>query len=251
MNITRFAIENDRVTIVAVLLIAFAGVGAFLSLPQAEDPGFTIRTAMVQTIFPGANPERVENLVTDRIEKEIQSMPELDIVRSESKTGVSIIFVDIKESYKQMRPIWDSLRRKVQTASADLPEGVIGPFVNDEFGDVFGTIISVTAGMREDGSPEVAYAELKSIAEQARDRLLQLEDVAKVDLYGVQEERIFVEYDNARLAELGLSVVQLQRALETRNIVLPGGNITTAVERIELEPSGNFDDLDDIRQVGS
>jgi multidrug efflux pump subunit AcrB len=121
--------------------------------------------------------------------------------------------------------------------------------VNDEFGDVFGTIISLTAGTREDGAPEVDYAELKTIAEQARDRLLQLEDVAKVDLYGVQDERIFVEYDNSRLAELGLSVVQLQHALESRNIVLPGGNITTAVERLELEPSGNFDDRDDIRRT--
>lgn len=249
MDITRFAIQNDRVTIVAVVLVAVAGVNAFLTLPQAEDPGFIVRTAMVQTLFPGANPERVENLVTDRIEEEIQSMPELDVVRSESKTGVSIIYVDIKDSYKNMRPIWDSLRRKVQSAAADLPDGIVGPFVNDEFGDVFGTIISLTAGTREDGSPEVSYAELKTIAEQARDRLLQLEDVAKVDLYGVQDERIFVEYDNSRLAELGLSVVQLQQALESRNIVLPGGNITTAVERLELEPSGNFDDLDDIRRT--
>jgi multidrug efflux pump subunit AcrB len=125
MDITRFAIQNDRVTIVAVVLVAVAGVNAFLTLPQAEDPGFIVRTAMVQTLFPGANPERVENLVTDRIEEEIQSMPELDVVRSESKTGVSIIYVDIKDSYKNMRPIWDSLRRKVQTASADLPDGIV------------------------------------------------------------------------------------------------------------------------------
>ncbi len=132
MDITRFAIEHNRVTIVVVIVLLLAGAGAYQSLPRAEDPGFTIRTAVVQTLFPGANPERVENLVTDKIEKVIQEMPELDNVRSESKTGVSIVYVDIQESYIEMRPIWDSLRRKVQKAVPDLPEEVIGPFINDE-----------------------------------------------------------------------------------------------------------------------
>ncbi len=222
MDITRFAIVNNRVTIVAVLVVVVAGVNAFLTLPQAEDPGFIIRTALVQTRFPGANPERVENLVTDKIEKAIQEMPELDVVRSESKTGVSVVYVDIKESYKEMRPIWDSLRRKVEKARSELPEGVIGPFVNDEFGDVFGTIIAVTAGERPNGRPELTYADLKDIAETLRDELLRLPDTAKVEIYGSQDERVFVEYNNARLAELGLSVMQLQRILEARNIIVPG-----------------------------
>ena len=155
MDITRFAIENNRSTLVALLVILFAGAGAYQSLPRAEDPGFTIRTAVVQTIFPGANPERVENLVTDKIEKAIQEMPELDTVRSESKTGVSIVYVDIQEQYKKMRSIWDSLRRKVEKAIPDLPEEVIGPFVNDEFGDVFGIILAITAGQTIEGSPQI------------------------------------------------------------------------------------------------
>ncbi len=249
MDITRFAIENNRVTIVALLIIVIAGVQAFLTLPQAEDPGFIVRTAVVQTIFPGANPERVENLVTDRIEEEIQSMPELDFVTSESKTGLSVIYVNIKESYSEMRPIWDSLRRKVQSAATDLPDGIIGPYVNDEFGDVFGIIIALTAGESEPGEPEFEYSELKEVADQLRDRILQLDDAAKVDTYGVQDQRVFVEYDDSRLAELGLSVGQLQQALESRNIIIPGGNITTRVERIELEPSGSFDSLDDLRRT--
>ena len=249
MDITRFAIDNNRVTLVALLVILFAGAGAYQTLPRAEDPGFTIRTAVVQTMFPGANPERVENLVTDKIEKAIQEMPELDTVRSESKTGISIVYVDIQEQYKGMRPIWDSLRRKVEKAVPDLPEGVIGPFVNDEFGDVFGIILAITAGQTIEGSPQIRYAELKDIAYSVRDLLLRLQDAGKVEISGIQDERVFVEYNNARLAELGLSVVQLQQILRARNIIVPAGSVTTGIERIELEPSGNFDTIEDLRRT--
>ena len=249
MDITRFSIQNNRVTLVAMLAVLGAGVNAYFTLPQAEDPGFIIRTAMVQTIFPGANPERVENLVTDKIEAAIQAIPELDVVRSQSKTGLSIVYVDIKEKYKEMRPIWDNLRRKVEAAKSDLPAEAIGPFVNDEFGDVFGTIIAVTAGKDAQGRPEVGYAELKDIAESVRDQILRLEDTAKVEYYGVQDERIFVEYNNARLAELGLSVMQLRQTLEARNILISGGSISTGLERIELEPSGNFDSVDELART--
>ncbi|MFB3055797.1 MAG: efflux RND transporter permease subunit, partial [Ignavibacteriaceae bacterium] len=107
MNITRYALKNDRVTWVLLILILFGGMMAFSKLPQAEDPGFIIRTALVITYFPGASPERVKQLVTDKLEKVIQEIPELDFVQSISKTGVSQIFVNIKESYKKMRPIWD------------------------------------------------------------------------------------------------------------------------------------------------
>jgi multidrug efflux pump subunit AcrB len=249
MDITRFSIENNRVTFVALLVVLAIGVNAFFTLPQAEDPGFIIRTAMVRTPFPGANPQRVEELVTDKIEAAIQAIPELDFITSQSKTGLSIVYVNIKESYTNMRPIWDNVRRKVEAVRPDLPDGAIGPFVNDEFGDVFGTIIAVTAGESEQGGPEVGYAELKDMAETLRDQLLRLEDTAKVELYGVQEERIFVEYNNARLAELGLSVTQLRQTLESRNILISGGSVTTGVERIELEPSGNFETVEQLART--
>ncbi len=249
MDVTGFAIRNNRLTLVALLAILLAGAGAYSRLPRAEDPGFTIRTAVVRTIFPGANPERVENLVTDKIEKIIQEMPELDVVRSQSKTGLSIIYVDIQEQYREMRPIWDSLRRKVEKATPDLPREVIGPFVNDEFGDVFGIILAITAGLTRDGSPQIEYSEMKDIAYSVRDLLLRFEDAGKVEVDGIQDERVFVEYNNARLAELGLSVVQLEQILEARNIIIPGGSVTTGVERIELEPSGNFGSIEDLRRT--
>jgi len=242
VNLTRAAIEKNRVTIVAALIVLVAGYGAFQRLPRDEDPGFIIRTALVMTYFPGASPERVEQLVTDRLEEVIQEIPEIDYISSLSKTGVSILYVNIQEKYRQMRPIWDDLRRKVDRVRPNLPEGTIGPFVNDEFGDVFGILIALTG-------EGFSYAALKEVADQVRRDLLLLQDAAKVEIVGAQQERIFVEYNNARLAELGLSPYQLAQILETLNIVLPGGDISTEDERIVLEPTGSFESIEDLRRT--
>ncbi|MEE8157423.1 MAG: efflux RND transporter permease subunit [Gammaproteobacteria bacterium] len=242
MNITRFAIEKNRITGVVLAVILVAGTLAYSTMPRSEDPGFIIRTAVVKTYFPGASPERVELLVTDKLEKKIQEIPELDFVSSTSKVGVSIIYVNIKEEYRNMRPLWDKLRRKVEDTIPDLPDDIIGPFVNDEFGDVFGTIITVTG-------EGFSYREIEDFAEEVREELLLLPDVAKVEIFGAQEEQIFVEYDNATLAKFGLSPVQLQQGLAQRNIILPGGEITTAYEEIVLEPTGNFETLEDLQRT--
>ena len=241
MSITSGAIERNRVTLVLLVVVVAWGLFSYAGMPQSEDPGFIIRTAMVQTIFPGASPERVEQLVTDKLEKAIQEMPEIDFLSSESKTGVSLIFVNVQESYTEMRPIWDDLRRKVERAMPDLPDGIIGPTVNDEFGDVFGTITTLTG----DG---YSYAELKDVADDVRDELLLIPEVAKVEIYGDQEERVFVDYNNARLAELGLAPVQLRNILESRNIINPGGDIRTAEEEIVFEPTGNFESIEELKQ---
>jgi multidrug efflux pump subunit AcrB len=242
MNITRAALDRTRVTYVALIVVALAGLFFFKTLPRDEDPGFVVRTAQVLTYFPGAGPERVEQLVTDKLEKIIQEIPEIDYIDSESKPGVSVIFVNILESYKNMRPIWDNLRRKVDRATGDLPEEVVGPFVNDEFGDIFGTIIAITG-------KDFSYAELKDIADECRNELLLSDEIAKVDIQGVQQERIFVEYNNARLAELSLSPLLLKGILEARNIIIPGGEIFTDKEQIILEPTGNFDSVEDLRRT--
>jgi multidrug efflux pump len=241
VDLTRFAIDKNRVFLAALLIVLVSGAFAYQSMPRSEDPGFIIRTALVQTVFPGASPERVEMLVTDKLEKAIQEIPELDFVSSQTKAGLSLVFVNIREEYRDMRPIWDSLRRKVDKASAELPDEVIGPVVNDEFGDVFGSLIAVTG----DG---FNYRELKSVADELRDELLHIDDVAKVEIIGAQDERVFVVFENARLAELGMSPLQLQQALQERNIVLPGGNVTTEYEKIVLEPTGNFESLDELRR---
>ena len=240
MNITRAAIANSRTTLVFLVVLILAGFQAYQDLPRAYDPGFVIRVAKVVTYFPGASPERIEQLITDKIEKAVQEIPELDFVTSSSQTGVSIVTVNILESFKDMRPIWDDLRRKIEDVAGDLPEGSIGPVVNDEFGDVYGIMITLKG-------EDFSYAQLKTVADEARDEFLRLEEVAKVDIYGEQEEHIFIEYDNKRLSQLELSPGQLMQQLENRNIVVPGGAISLDSERIELEPSGNFETLDDIR----
>lgn len=239
---TGFAIRNDRVTLVALAVVLAAGIGTYGSMSRSEDPGFLIRTAVVNTVFPGASPARVEQLVTDKLEKRIQEIPEVDFVSSESKTGVSTIYVNLKESETDLQPVWDNLRRKVDRARGELPDGIVGPFVNDEFGDVFGTILAVTG-------EGYTYAELKEVADEVRDELLRLPDVAKVEIHGAQEERVFVEYSNARLAEVNLSAAQLQQILESRNIIIPGGSLEVGPERLVLEPSGNFESVDDLRRT--
>jgi len=242
MDITRTAIEKSRVTIVSLLVIFVAGMSVYEEMPRNEDPGFIIRAAQVLTFFPGASPERVELLVTDKLEKAIEEIPELDFVNSTSRTGLSVVIVNILESERDMRPIWDDVRRKVERASRELPKGVIGPIVNDEFGDVFGTVVTLTG-------EGYSYAELKEVADQVRNELLKIDNTAKVEIHGAQQERIFVEYHNARLAELGISAFYLKNILDSRNILLPGGDINTGYERIVLEPSGNFESVEELSRT--
>jgi multidrug efflux pump len=242
VNITAFAIDKTRVFFSLVLFLILFGITSYQGMPRSEDPGFIIRVALVSTLFPGASPERVEMLVTDKLEKVIQELPELDFVASQSKTGASLIFVNIKEEYTDMRPIWDKLRRKVEKALPDLPDGVVGPTVDDEFGDVYGTQIAITG----DG---FSYAELKEVADEIRDELLLQTEIAKVEVVGVQEERIFVIFDNAALSDLNMSPLQLQQALQARNIILPGGDLQTEYEKIVFEPTGNFSSVDELRRT--
>jgi multidrug efflux pump len=242
VNITRAAITNNRTTWVLFLILLLAGFQAYNQLPRAYDPGFVIRAAQVITYLPGASPDRMEALVSNQIEKVVQEIPELDFVTSTSKTGVSIVVANIKERYTDMRPIWDNLRRKVESVQSDLPDGVIGPIVNDEFGDVFGIVLALTG-------EGFSNAELETVAEAAKDEFLNLPDAAKVELYGVQDERIFVEYNNARLTELGISPSQLSKMISSRNIIVSGGSIVLGRERIELEPTGNFESIDDLENT--
>lgn len=242
MSLTATAISNNRVTGVLVVILILAGVLAYVDLPKAQDPGFILRTAVVTTRLPGASPERVEQLVTDKIEKKAQEMPEVDNITSDSRTGISIVSVNFKESYKQMRPIFDDLRRKVDDVVNDLPEGVDGPYVNDEFGDVFGSVYALTG----DG---YSNAELKTVADEIRDRLLREPDVAKVSIHGALAERVFIDYNNTQLTQLGLTPQQLTNVLESVNILSSGGNVTSGRERIVLEPTGNIESVESLART--
>lgn len=242
MTLTEAALRYNRVTIAGLLVVLLGAVISYLSISRAEDPAVTVRVAQVVTYLPGATPERVEQLVTDPLETAIMEMPELDHVESTSRAGVSIIRVELRPDVKDVRAGWDKLRRKVGDARGKLPDEALAPIVNDEFGDVFGIMLSLTGEGYE-------QSELKEVADDVRDRLLMLDDVAKVNLHGYAEERIFLDYSEARLADLGVSPQGLAQLLAARNIVLPGGAIRTGDERLVLEPTGNFTHIDDIRRA--
>ncbi|MEM6457443.1 MAG: efflux RND transporter permease subunit, partial [Acidobacteriota bacterium] len=223
-------------------MLFLAGLGAYGSLPRAEDPGFKIRTVVVTTFLPGATPERVELLVTDRLEKAIEEIPEVDYVTSQSRTGASVIEVNFGEKYLDLEPLFSDLRDKIDNVRSDLPAEVIGPQINDDFDDVFGTVLALTG----DGFDRV---ELERGAEQIRNRLLDLDDVAKVDLIGTQEQRVFIEYDESRLAEAGVTPLQMANILQARNILDPSGDVRSERERFILDVQGSFDSVSAIRDT--
>ncbi|MEM0911043.1 MAG: efflux RND transporter permease subunit [Pseudomonadota bacterium] len=242
MNITNWAIQNNRVTLVVVAALFFSGLAAYVSLPKAQDPGFTIRTATITTYFPGASPERVELLVTDLIEEKIQEMPEVEEITSESQSGISVINVDFYDYLMDMQTVFDDFRQKVEDVAPSLPSGAQAPIVNDEYGDTFGHIYSLVG-------PSYSAKEMSDQASRVRNALLKLDQVAKVDLYGDIDERIYIEYDNAKLTELGISPQSLGNTLESLNILSSGGDITVDRERINLEPTGNFNTVSDLQNA--
>ncbi|MEM7412868.1 MAG: efflux RND transporter permease subunit [Myxococcota bacterium] len=242
MSLTELAISRDRITAIATLLILVSGTSTYFSMPRDEDPGFLIRVATVRTMFPGASPTRVEQLVTDRIETAVRQIPELEKVTSQSREGISLVTVELRDEIFDLQPVWDDLRRKVEAIEGDLPDGIQGPFVDDEVGDVYGILISVTG-------PGYAYRDLYEVAKDTRDELLLLVDAAKVEIYGAQEERIFLEFTNTRLAEYGLSPAMLKDILAAQNILSAGGSVVVDSERLSLEPTGNFETQEQLAEA--
>jgi multidrug efflux pump subunit AcrB len=242
VNAAEWSIRNNRTFSLLIALVVVLGVGHFLTMPRLEDPEFTIRTAIVITVLPGATPDKVERLVTDQLEKRIREMAEVETVLSESRNELSIIQVDVFEHHMEMGPIWQDLRNKVADTRPDLPQGVIGPLVNDEFGDVFGIVIA----LRGDG---FSYRELKAVAEDVRNELLLVEEAAKVEIWGEQEERIYIELSDARLAELGVSPQVLIQAIQARNALVPAASPRLGDESIFMEPTGEFKTVEEIRAM--
>ncbi|NNE34446.1 MAG: efflux RND transporter permease subunit, partial [Rhodothermales bacterium] len=243
MNIAQFSIEKNRITFLVLGAIIALGLAMYQTMARDSMPPFTIRVATVVSSFPGASPERVEQLVTDKIEKVAQELPELKEVNSTSRTGLSVVSVMLKDDVKpaELQSVWDRLRRKLN-ALKGLPNGV-NPNLNDDgIGDVYG----IALGMTSDG---YSYAEMKEYADDVRDALIKLDDAAKVELGGVQDERVFIEFDNARLANYNLTANRLQSIIASTNILSSGGEVNLEDERIILEPTGNFNSIEDIRQT--
>ncbi len=228
-----------------LLVILVMGLLAYNQLSRDSMPPFTIRICSIVTQFPGASPERVEELITDKIEQVAQELPELKTVTSESRTGLSVVNVEVTPDIREedLQPVWDRLRRKIEQIQKELPDGSRPPNVKD---DGIGVVYGIILGLEGDGFTNY---ELKQFAEDIRDDLVKLEDAAEVEISGIQEEQIYVEFDNARLAETGLSSSQLQGIIGATNIVFSGGEVSLEDERIVLEPTGNYETLDDLEKT--
>lgn len=240
-NITGFSIQNVRFVLVTVLLFVVAGILVYLNYPSREDPSITIRQVQITTVAPGMSPYKVEQLITKPIEKKLREIAEVDTITSDSKTGVSLIKAEVYDEIKQFESIWQDVRDKMDEVVAELPANVGKPIVNDEVGLTAIASIALWA----DG---FSLAELKQFAEDIRDEIYTVDGTKKVELYGIQDEQIFIEFPQD-LIQKGLQVPSIVDALVAQNVVMSGGELNVDGRLITLQPSGNFESLDDIRNL--
>ncbi|MEM6625194.1 MAG: efflux RND transporter permease subunit [Pseudomonadota bacterium] len=238
-----YAIQNRLISWLVVVLSLAGGSLAYFNMPRFEDPEFLIRTAQIITQYPGATPEEVANEVSDAIETELQSMQEVDEIRSTSSDGMSIISVDIKHAFSgtkgELQAVFNRMRNRVSDAEANLPPGAEKPEVNDDYGDVFGLYYLVTG-------PGFSIIELEDYAEALRTDLLTVDGVAKVQLSGQQTEAIYVEISRDRASALGVSVANIFDDLSQQNSVQSAGKVRTNGQRIVINPSGSIDSVEEI-----
>lgn len=245
MNFTKTALDNNRVTIMILIVIMVMGGLSYNNLSRDSMPPYTLRFCNVVTRFPGASPQRVEELISEKIEEVVQELPELKNVTSESRTGLSIVSVSLADDIpaENLQSIWDRLRRKIESIQNQLPDGSRPPNVQD---DGIGVVYGIMLGLEGDG---FTNAELKEYAEAIRDQMVKLDDASEVEIKGIEDEQIYVEFDNARLADLGITANQLQQIIATTNIVYSGGQVSLEDERIVLEPTGNFETVEDLERT--
>lgn len=244
-GITAFALNNSRTVIMTIFLIVVGGLYAFIALPKLEDPFITIREAVVTAKYPGMAVAEVERLITRPIEEKIRSMGEIDKIKNSiSKNGECSMHVTAKDQVpaEQLAATWKLLRNRMDDVKSELPEGTLGPFVNDTFGD---TSVA-TIALWSDG---FSMAEMHEIARQTRERLNLLKGIKKVDLTGVQDERIYLEMSSAKMAQLGINPNDIGKKLKAQNILLPGGRINVNDVEISLETQGQFKSLAEIEAV--
>jgi multidrug efflux pump len=243
-NLSAWALRNQPLLRYFLVVLAVLGVWSYLGLGQSEDPPFTFKVMVVQTQWPGATAAEITEQVTEKVEKKLQEIPDLDFLRSYSKPGESQVFVVVKDSISSdhVPDIFYQVRKKIGDIRYTLPAGILGPFFNDEFGDTFGNIYALTG----DGYSD---AQLRDYAERLKLELLRTPNVAKVDLIGLQDEKIYIELSNAKLATLGVSFDQVQQTLQAQNAITPAGSFETDSDRIYLRPSGAFDSVEAIRNI--
>lgn len=243
-NLSAWALKNRSIIVYLMLVMTAAGVIAYFRLGRSEDPTFIIKTMVVQAAWPGASVEDTLKQVTERLERKLQETPKLDFLRSFTSAGRTTIFVNLLGSTTadEVPDIWYDVRKSIGDIRHTLPQGIVGPGFNDDFGDTFGTIYGFTA----DG---FTHRELRDYVEDIRSRLLNVPDVSKIEILGAQDEKIFVEFSMKELAGLGIDRNALISALQAQNIVRPAGTIQTGFETLALRVSGAFRSEQDVAAI--
>ncbi len=243
-NLSEWALKHQQMVVYLILVLSIAGTISFFQLGRAEDPAFTFKVMVVRTLWPGATAQEVEREVTERIEKKLQEVPWVDVLKSVSKPGDSMVFVNLKDYAppKEVPESWRRVRSKLDDMRHTLPDGVQGPFPNDEFGDVQVNIFALTG----DGFD---LAALRRYADNIALELRRVENVKRVELIGVQEEKIYLDILPSRMATLGISPLQIVDVLQKQNAVTPAGFIETDSDRIRMRVSGSYDSLEQVRNT--
>jgi multidrug efflux pump subunit AcrB len=243
-NLSRWAIEHSNLTRFLLLIILATGIFALRNLGQKEDPDFTFRTMVVQVVWPGASVRELQEQVVDKIERKIQETPQLDYVQSYAHPGSAVIFVNLRGEARG-RDVSDAfyqVRKKLGDIKNTLPEGVLGPYFNDEFGDTYLSLYAIEG-------TGFSYPELRDFAKNARDILLRVNGVGKVDLLGVQDEKVFIEIPSHVLAERNISAQDIQSALAGQNSQTPAGSVQTSERAVRLDVQGSILTVDQIRDL--
>ncbi len=243
-NLSVWALNHQTLVLYLMLMLTVSGLLAYSKLGQSEDPPFTFKVMLVRTSWPGASAVEVEQQITDKLEKKLQETPHLDYTSSYSRPGESVIFIVIKDDTfsEDIPDIWYQIRKKVGDIRHTLPQNIESLTFNDEFSDVYGSMYALTG----DGFDNFA---LKKQAEIIRAELLTAKDVAKIDFFGEQRQRIYIELSNAKLSTLGVSTTALVNTLQTQNAVVKSGTFDSSNERIRIEVSGRYNTLDNLRNL--
>ncbi len=243
-NLSKWALEHAALTRYLMVVLMVLGIAAYFQLGQDEDPPFTFRAMVVRTYWPGATAQQVAEQVTDKIERTLQEVPYADKIRSYSKPGESQVIFEIKDSSKpaEVANVWYTVRKKIGDMRYQLPGNIQGPFFNDEFGDVYGVIYA----LHGEG---FSYAELRDFADDVRQRLLRVKDVAKVEQFGVQDEKIWIEVSQKRLAQLGLDFNGVLQQLGSQNAVESAGAIQSPQDVVQVRVGGQFASVEELRAM--
>ena len=243
-NLSEWALNNKGLVLYFMLLLGIVGIVSYSKLAQSEDPPFTFKVMVIQTYWPGATAEEVSLQVTDRIEKELMSTGNYERIMAYSRPGESMVTFVAKDSLRssQIPDVWYQVRKKVGDIQQQLPKGVQGPFFNDEFGDTFGNIYVLTG-------QDFSYDVLKEYADRLQLQLQRVKDVGKVNLIGLQDQKIWIALSNTKAAQLGIPLTEIQQALQQQNTVASAGFFETGTDRIQMRVTGQLKSVDELKQM--